>query len=76
MASSTSRKSSAERVRGFRERKRKQGLKLVQFWLPDVSSPEFKAEAHRQSLAVANTPHARDDQEFIDSITIKWWEDE
>jgi hypothetical protein len=63
-------------VRDYRERKRKQGLKLVQFWLPDTSSPEFKAEAHRQSLAVANTPHARDDQEFIDSITIKWWEDE
>jgi DNA-binding LacI/PurR family transcriptional regulator len=76
MASSTSGKSSAERVRDYRERKRKQGLKLVQFWLPDTSSPEFKAEAHRQSLAVANTPHARDDQEFIDSITIKWWEDE
>jgi hypothetical protein len=76
MASSTSSKSSAERVRDYRERKRKQGLKLVQFWLPDTSSPEFKAEAHRQSLAVANTPHAKDDQEFIDSITIKWWEDE
>jgi DNA-binding LacI/PurR family transcriptional regulator len=76
MASSTSSKSSAQRVRDYRERKRKQGLKLVQFWLPDTSSPEFKAEAHRQSLAVANTPHARDDQEFIDSITIKWWEDE
>jgi hypothetical protein len=76
MASSTSRKSSAERVRDYRERKRKLGLKLVQFWLPDVNSPEFKAEAHRQSLAVANTPHAKDDQEFINSITIKWWEDE
>lgn len=76
MPSSTSRKSSAERVRDYRERRRKQGLKLVQFWLPDVTSPEFKAEAHRQSLAVANAPHAKDDQEFIDSITVKWWEDE
>ena len=35
----------------------------------DVNSPEFIREAHRQSLAVANSPHAADDQAFVDAIT-------
>jgi hypothetical protein len=31
-------------------------------------SARFAAEAHRQSLTVANSPHAADDQAFIDSL--------
>jgi len=26
-------------------------------------------EAHRQSLAVANSPYAREDQDFIETVT-------
>ena len=37
--------------------------------LPDTSSPEFAAEARRQSLIVANSPHAEEDQAFVDSIS-------
>jgi hypothetical protein len=33
----------------------------------DVRSPEFAAEAHRQSLAVANCRYEQDDQDFIDA---------
>jgi hypothetical protein len=29
----------------------------------------FAAEAHRQSLAVARSPRARDDQDFIDAVS-------
>ncbi len=50
------------------------GLRLVQFWVPDVSSPEFRDEARRQSLAVANSPHEEEDQAFIDAIST--WGDE
>jgi hypothetical protein len=39
------------------------------------NSPEFKAEASRQSLAAANSRHAADDQAFIDSVSIFWDED-
>jgi len=60
--------SSKERVRAYRERMRKQGLRPVTLWLPDMNSPEFKAEAHRQSLAVANSPGEKDNLEFIDSL--------
>jgi hypothetical protein len=48
---------------------RRQGLRPIQIWVPDVRSPSFKAKAHRQSLAVANSRHAKKDQDFIDSVS-------
>jgi hypothetical protein len=36
---------------------------------PDANSPGFKVEAHRQSLAVARSPHAKRDQDFVDAIS-------
>jgi Protein of unknown function (DUF3018) len=44
-------------------------LRPIQIWVPDVRSPAFAAEAHRQSLAVAGSSHANDDQRFIDAIS-------
>jgi Protein of unknown function (DUF3018) len=61
--------SSRDKVRAHRERLRRLGLRPIQIWFPDVRSPDFAAAAHRQSLAVANSPHARDDQDFIDAIS-------
>jgi Antitoxin MazE-like len=62
----TSARPSRDKVRAHRERLRQQGLRPIQIWVPDVRSPAFKAEAHRQSLAVAQSPHADEDQAFID----------
>ena len=62
-------KSSKEKVREHRARLRAQGLRPIQIWVPDVRSPEFAAEAHRQSLAAANSPHAAEDQAFVDAIS-------
>lgn len=58
-----------ERVRAHRERLRSQGLRPIQIWVPDVRSPEFIAEAHRQSLLVAKSPYAKEDQDFVDALT-------
>ena len=58
-----------ERVKAHRQRLRARGFRPVQFWLPDVNSPEFVAEARRQSLAAAASEHAKDDQDFVDSIS-------
>jgi hypothetical protein len=71
MASTTPPKSSRDKVREHRARLRAQGLRPITLWVPDVRSPEFIAEAHRQSRAVANSPHAEDDQAFIDSL-VDW----
>jgi hypothetical protein len=61
--------SAKERARRYREKLRQQGLRPVQFWLPDVNSPEFIAEAHRQSLAIANSPREKEDQAFVDAVS-------
>jgi hypothetical protein len=66
---STSRKSSQEKVSAYRRRLRAQGLRPIQIWVPDVRSPGFKAQAHRQSLAVATSRHADEDQSFIDEVS-------
>jgi len=58
----------AERAARWRARMRAQGLRPKQIWVPDVHSPEFKAEARRQSLLIANSPHEAEDQAFIDSL--------
>lgn len=60
---------SAEKVREYRARKRAQGYRLMQRWVPDVDSEEFKREAHRVSLEIANSPTEKEDQDFIDSIS-------
>jgi Protein of unknown function (DUF3018) len=75
MARATVRRSSRDRVRAYRAELRRQGLRPIQIWLPDVDSPEFIAEAHRQSLVVANSPHADEDQAFIDAISADIWKE-
>ncbi len=69
MASASPPKPSRVKVREHRERLRAQGLRPIQIWVPDVRSPSFRSEAHRQSAAIAATAHARADQEFIDAVT-------
>lgn len=69
MGSSSRQKSSRDKVRAHRERLRQAGLRPIQIWVPDVRSPEFVAEAHRQSLAAANSRYAKEDQDFVDAIS-------
>lgn len=64
------------KVREHRERLRAQGLRPIQIWAPDVRSPVFRDEAHRQSRAVAASDRAREDQAFIDAISDSEWDDE
>jgi len=63
-------KPSHDKVRARRARLRRQGLRLIQTWVPDVQSPAFTAEAHRQSLAVARCPPATEDQAFVDAVSV------
>jgi hypothetical protein len=62
-------KPSRDKVKAHRDRLRRQGLRPIQIWVPDVRSPAFADEAHRQSLAVALSPHGSEDQDFIDAIS-------
>jgi hypothetical protein len=69
MAISTRLKRSRDKVRAHREQLRRQGLRPIEIWVPDVRSRSFRMQAHRQSLAVAGSPHAKEDQEFVDSVS-------
>jgi hypothetical protein len=64
-------KSSREKVSAHRARLRKRGYRLVQMWLPDTRTPEFAEQAHRASLAIANSPTEAEDQAWVDSVS--WW---
>lgn len=68
MSSSPQPSSGRERVRAYRDRLRRQGLRPIQIWVPDTRSPLFAEEAHRQALAVASSASGEDDQAFIESI--------
>ena len=60
---------SRDKVRAHRDRLREQGMRPIQIWVPDVRSPAFAAEAHRQCLAVAASAQANEDQQFIDAVS-------
>ncbi len=69
MSDSGKPQSSREKVRRHRERLRQQGLRPIQIWVPDVRAPSFRSQAHRQSLAVAESAMANEDQGFVDAVS-------
>ena len=73
MASASRPKSARVKVQEHRDRLRGQGLRPIQIWVPDVVRPRSLRD-DRQSLAVAASAHAREDQAFIDALSD--WTDE
>jgi Antitoxin MazE-like len=69
VAVTSRRKSSQAKVSAHRRRLRAQGLRPIQIWVPDVRAPGFKEQAHRQSLAVAMSLQANEDQSFINTVS-------
>ncbi|OGN86626.1 MAG: homoserine O-succinyltransferase [Chloroflexi bacterium RIFCSPLOWO2_12_FULL_71_12] len=60
---------SRDKVRAYRERLRRRGLRPIQLWVPDVRSRSFAREAHRQSLLVGTDVFEREEQAFVDAVT-------
>jgi hypothetical protein len=56
------------KVRAHRERMRKLGLRPIQIWVPDVTSPEFIREARRQSRLIAEQPEEAEVMDWLDSV--------
>ena len=48
---------------------RVRGLRRIQVWVPETRTEKFRAEAHCQSLAVAQSEGEREDQTFIEAIS-------
>jgi len=63
------------KVREHRQRLHAQGMRPIQIWVPDVRSPEFSAEARRQSQLVAQSAQEPEIQALIDSLA-EWPNDD
>jgi Protein of unknown function (DUF3018) len=72
MSSAAKKPTSRAKVAAWRARKRAEGLRQVTLWVPDTRTPEFAAEARRQSRLAAKSAHAKDDQLFVDSLAEFW----
>jgi hypothetical protein len=44
-------------------------LRPIQISVPHVRAPGFRAQAHRQSLAVGTSLQASEDQSFVDAVS-------
>lgn len=55
-------------MRDYRARLRAQGLRPVQLWIPDTRTPEFTAEARRQSLIAAERFRGSEDEVFLNAM--------
>lgn len=69
MTATTRKKPAQTKVRRHRDRLRAQGLRPLQIWVPDTRTAAFKAEARRQSGAVARSAGEAADQAFIDDVS-------
>jgi hypothetical protein len=63
--------SGKERVARRRAALRARGLRPKQFWLPDVTAPEFITQAQADARAVAASKESADVQAWLDSI-VNW----
>lgn len=55
-----------ERMRRYRVRRRKSGLRLIQLWVPDTRSRGFAAECRRQSRLMHEDAAEADALAFIE----------
>lgn len=69
MTAAEKREANRRKAATYRERQRAKGLRLVQHWLPDTRSKEFLEEAARQSKIAAESPHAAEDQAWVDAVS-------
>lgn len=69
MSTSPPLRSSRDKVRDYRARMRAKGMRQITLWVPDTRTPEFAAEARRQSLLVAQSEGEAEDMAFIEAIS-------
>jgi hypothetical protein len=61
--------SSRDEARAYWAESGAQELWPIQTWVLGVQTYAFKSEVHRQSAAMGRSPHAQEDQAFIDSVS-------
>jgi hypothetical protein len=62
-------KARQQRMTARRKRSHAQGLRPVQFRVPDVRDPKVRADLHRQARLMAQHPENDDIDAWIESMT-------
>ena len=60
-------KTAQDRMRARRERLRAQGLRPVQFWVPDLRNPKIRAGIRRQAALLSRHPENDDIDQWIEA---------
>lgn len=68
--------SSKEKMRRHRAKRRAVGMKKIEIWVPDPSSPHFAAEAQRQSRLANGDPASEQTQQWVDEASAWIWKQE
>ena len=61
-------------MKRYRARKRAAGMKLIQLWVPDTSSPAFRRRLNRQMERLRNHPSEMELLDFLDDASADWFE--
>jgi hypothetical protein len=69
MSAAEKKEANRRKPASYRERQRANGLRLVLHGPPDARSKEFLEEAARQSKILNESPHAAEDQAWVDSVS-------
>ena len=59
----------AQRAARYRAAKRAQGLRLKQFWLPDLRDPAVREEIRRSAEEINRRDRADGTMEYLESLT-------
>jgi len=62
-------KTARERMAARRQRLRAQGLRPVQFWVPDLRDPKVRADLRRQGRLLARHPENAEIDAWIEAMT-------
>ncbi|CAN5308034.1 hypothetical protein BH10PSE9_BH10PSE9_09560 [soil metagenome] len=61
-------KTSAERMRAYRARKREGGMRQVQYWVPDLRSPEMRARIREEAEMLDKHPDTKAVNEWLEAV--------
>ena len=58
----------SERMRNYRSRQRRAGLRPVQYWVPDTRNPEVREEIRRQAALLDLHPETKAINDWLDAM--------
>jgi DNA-binding LacI/PurR family transcriptional regulator len=61
-------KNAAERMRSYRQRQRANGLRPVQFWVPDLRNPTIRQEIRLEAAMLSRHPDNAAIDAWIDTV--------